>query len=326
MPFPAPEALRLLTQAHSQDRLAHAYLITGPEGSGKRQLAAALCGHLLGCSPESAFSHVDVHSVAPESKSRRLVIEQIRSLEEKLRMRSLSGGKKFGILHDADRLQPQAANAFLKTLEEPPPGTHLLLLSAHPSQLLDTILSRCVEVPLREEARPALSSFEKSLVELLERFFTQKQPTLAAGLWLAQQFQMLLANAKESIRDTFEAEAKAEEQRYKQTVDPKWLEQREELYAARTEAAYLGQRSRLLELLEAFWTDVLLQQNAQTARHLPESAEFSQTLAGSLSAAEALRRVQAITRLREHLSMSGVHEALALECGLLEAFAPQSLR
>jgi len=76
----------------------------------------------------------------------------------------------------------------------------------------------------------------------------------------------LLYNAKETVKDAMEAEAKAEEQRYKQTADPKWLSQREELYEARTEAAYLGERSRLLETLEAFWTDVLLvQKNNQPA-------------------------------------------------------------
>lgn len=324
MPFAAPEALQLLLQAHSQNRLAHAYLITGPEGGGKRQLAASLCAHLLGCSPDAAFSHVDVHCIAPESKSRRLLIEQVRELEQKIRMRSMLGGKKFAIILDADRLMPQAANAFLKTLEEPPPETHILLLTSQPSQLLETILSRCVEVPLRPITRAARTTSELALIALLDRFFSSKKTDLASGLWLAQQFHSLLGTTKEAVQDLLEAEAKAEEKQYKQTADPKWLAQREEIYAARTESAYLLERSRLLETLEAFWTDVLLVQKDQPARHLPECAVHATAVAAALSPSTALCRVQAITRLREHVGMSGVNEPLALEYGILEAFAPAS--
>jgi DNA polymerase-3 subunit delta' len=322
MSFAAPEALRLLLQAHAQDRLAHAYLITGPEGSGKRQLAAELCGRILGCPPETALSHVDVHAIAPESKSRRLLIEQVRELEQKVRMRSMSGGKKFAIIHDADRLMPQAANAFLKTLEEPPAETHILLISAHPSQLLETILSRCVEVPVRLTNVAARTASQAALIELLNRFFTTKKPELSSGLWLAQQVYALLGHTKETVQDLLEAEAKAEEKLYKQTADPKWLAQRDEIYSARTEAAYLLERSRLLEMLESFWTDVLLVQREQPARHLIECARHAATIAAALSPADALNRVQSITRLREHLGMSGVNEPLALEYGILEAFAP----
>lgn len=322
MPFAVPEALELLLQAHNQNRLAHAYLITGPDGTGKRALAASLCAHLLGCSPEAALAHPDVHSASPESKSRRLLVDQIRELEQQIRMRSLSGGKKFAILFDADRLMPQAANAFLKTLEEPPPETHILLLTSQPEQLLETILSRCVQVPLRLTSRPERSQNELALIRLLDTFFTSKKPSLASGLWLAQQFQALLATAKETVQDSMEAEAKAEEQRYKQTVDPKWLAQRDELYAARTEAAYLAARSRLLETLEAFWTDVLLVQRDQPARHLPECEAHSTELARNLSPSDSLSRVRSVTQLREHLGTTGVNEALALEFGFLEAFAP----
>ncbi len=85
----------------------------------------------------------------PESKSRRIVIEQIRELEHTLQMRAADGQKKIVIISEADRLQPQAANAFLKTLEEPPANSLLLLLSALPEALPDTIISRCnITIPL----------------------------------------------------------------------------------------------------------------------------------------------------------------------------------
>jgi DNA polymerase-3 subunit delta' len=322
MSIAAPAALARLLQAHSQNRLAHAYLITGAQGSGKRQLTLDLCAQVLGCPSGSVLSHPDVHSIAPESKSRKLLIEQLRGLEAELRMRSSLGGSKFGIIFEADRLAPQAANAFLKTLEEPPPKTHLLLLTELPEQLLETILSRCVEIPLKAPLQKDLSPAASAAAEIITAFFSTRNPDLQGGLWMAQQLQALLAETKERIHADAEAAFKAEEKQYKQTVDPKWIEQLEESHAARTEALYIGERTRLLEVLEAFWTDVLLLQNNQPARHLPNCESQAKRLSGALSSEAALQRVQAVTRMREHLGTTGVNEALALEHGVLNAFAP----
>lgn len=321
MSLAAPEALALLKQAHAHKRLAHAYLVTGPRGSGKRQLALGLCAHLLGCPPDNALSHPDVHHVAPESKSRKITVKQMRDLEQEIRMRSLRGGAKFAFVFDADRLVPEAANAFLKTLEEPPPGTHVLLLSEQPEQLLPTILSRCVEITLRAPSAPERSESELAAADLLNAFFSKRQHGLQAGLWLAQQLQGLLSATKEAISSAMESEYKAEEKQYKQIVDSKWLEQLEEAYAARTESAYLGERHRILEVFEAFWADVLLAQNERPPRHLPQCAEHAAQLAATLRPDEVLRRVEAVARMREQLAMSGVSEPLALECGILNGFA-----
>src|SRR5690349_11974558 len=105
MPFTAEEAFSLLQRAQSLDRLAHAYLLTGPEGAGKRALARRVCELLLD-EKIADFQHPDVHVIEPESKSRRILIEQIRELERNLQMRSLLGGRKVGVIVDADRLQP----------------------------------------------------------------------------------------------------------------------------------------------------------------------------------------------------------------------------
>ncbi len=322
MPLAASDALDLLIQAHHHNRLAHAFLVTGPKGSGKRQLALGLCAKLLHCTPEAALTHPDFHSVAPESKARKLVIEQIRELESALRMHAHRGGHKVAILFEADRMMPQAANAFLKTLEEPPRNTHILLLSEHPEQLLETILSRCVAVQLRSRGRIERTEAETAAAGLLNRFYETRKADLQGGLWLAQQFQQLLGGAKETIQRAAADVFKAEEKQYKQTVDPKWLEQLEDTHAARTEAAYVGERTRMLELLEAFWTDVLLLQHEQPARHLPECALHAGRLAADLHPEDAHRRVQAITAMRSQLGMSGVNEPLALEHGILNAFGP----
>src|SRR4051795_7768694 len=143
-------ALEYLRRAHDQNRLGHAYLISGPAGSGKRALAAQLTNLVNGTEEKDVFTSRarEVYVAEPESKSRRIVIEQVRGLEHALQMKAQGDRKKVAIISDADRLQAQAANAFLKTLEEPPANSLLLLLSAIPEVLPDTILSRCVPITL----------------------------------------------------------------------------------------------------------------------------------------------------------------------------------
>ena len=150
MAFTRTGAFEYLSRAYENGRLAHAYLISGPPGSGKRGLASDLSNLVTGATAADVFASQPpgVYLAEPESKSRRIVIDQVRALEHALQMRASGGRRKVAIVAEADRLQPQAANAFLKTLEEPPNDSLLLLLSSMPEVLPDTILSRCIAVPL----------------------------------------------------------------------------------------------------------------------------------------------------------------------------------
>src|SRR5438093_9106325 len=176
MAFSRTAALECLRRAHEQDRLAHAYLISGPPGSGKQRLAAELASLVNGTQPSDIFSTKarEIFIAQPESKSRRIVIEQIRDLEHALQMRAANGRQKVAIISDADRLQSQAANAFLKTLEEPPKNSLLLLLSALPEALPETILSRCIAIPLAAVNVQQTSPEEARLIDLLRQSATEK--------------------------------------------------------------------------------------------------------------------------------------------------------
>jgi len=194
MAFARTTALEFLRRAHEQNRLAHAYLITGPPGSGKEALAAELASLVNGTAIKDVFSAKarEVFIARPESKSRRIVTAQIRALEHALQMRAADGRRKVAIVPDADRLQTEAANAFLKTLEEPPKDSLLLLLSALPEALPETILSRCISIPLASDGEPQSKKEQEKLVKLLQQTSRQTTWSIQFAYRLAQEFQQLL--------------------------------------------------------------------------------------------------------------------------------------
>lgn len=321
MAFTAEQALTLLRKAQANDRLAHAYLITGPVGSGTREVAAGLTGILVGESTDP-LKHPDVHIAEPESKSRRITIDQVRELERSLQMRSLRGGRKVVILFDADRLVESAANAFLKTLEEPPRNSHILLVSNFPEMLLETILSRCIEIPLVQGARRGLGERQRRLAESLRRYFTVPRPELPQIFGLVREVQTLLSEAKQTIADETEAACKAEAKRYRDAsgVSGDWIEDREDFHKALAEARYRNERGVLVDTLESWWADVLRQQQDAAHLDLPDFSADTAALAARLVVSNVIGRAAAIGGLRENFGRN-VQEQLAVEVAFMEAFA-----
>ena len=320
MAFSRETALKYLRRAHEQNRLAHAYLFSGAPGSGKRALAAGLVGLINKIKPDDVFSTraTDVFIAEPESKSRRIVTNQIRSLEHALQMRAPPGIRKVAIISDADRLQPQAANAFLKTLEEPPENSLLLLLSALPEVLPDTVLSRCIEIPLA--APEVYSSPEQwELIELLQTIGRENEWSIQQAYRLAQGLQRLLNRIREQIKATHAEALKQEEARYRNSTDGTWLEEREDYYKALTESLYVQQRARLIETLFVWWSDILRAKNDVATRDLPALQAESATVAARLTTAEVLRRLRRLEELRDHLDRN-IQEALAIEVAFLKVF------
>src|SRR2546426_3129341 len=296
MPFSRTTALEYLRRAHQQSRLAHAYLITGPPGSGKQLLAANLASLVNGTPAKDVFTAKaqEIFVARPESKSRRIVIAQIRELEHALQMRASNGRRKVAIIPDADRLQTEAANAFLKTLEEPPKDSLLLLLSALPEALPETILSRCIAIPLALNGQLQSNDEEEKLAKLLQEASRQKSWTIQFAYRLAQEFQRLLRAVREEVKRETEEALKRETTRYKDATDGVWLEEREEYYKALTESLYLQRRAALVETLFAWWTDILRASNGVTQRDMPALKEETSALAHRFSAAEILKRIRSL--------------------------------
>jgi len=152
-------AVALLARYLESGKVPPGLLFFGEEGIGKEKaadaFAAALlcrargpggaCGACPDCRLLAAGSHPNLLRVVPEN--RNILIDDIRRLQEELALKAFSDRPRVALVVPADRMTVQAANALLKTLEEPPPATHLVLVSHRLSQLPPTIVSRCQKVP-----------------------------------------------------------------------------------------------------------------------------------------------------------------------------------
>ena len=359
MSFTVERAFDLLTSAHANERLAHAYLITGEEGSGKRELAVRLIqlvnaagvagsgdddgtmGFDLDIEP-SAVAPVsaeelpaldslrgpNISVIEPESKSRRITVDAMRVAERALHLAAPSGVTKFAVVIDADRMGVAAENAFLKTLEEPPRASKLLLLTARPEQLLDTILSRCIRIQLHanperakaRDATPAPETPERLLLDALAAHTTGGKRGVSAALGLMAVFSAALKAEKETIAKLNDAALKEENQHYKNATEGDWLKRRDDHYKALTEAEYQRVRSRYVEHLVAWFGDALRQQNGGKHLDLPAYAAATAALAANLDSNALMKKASAVDALRGNLN-TNVHEALALENGFIHAFA-----
>ncbi len=193
-------AVRLLRSALLRGQPHHAYLLAGPEGVGKELLARLFaqaanceaedeqrpCGRCDHCKGIARGAFPDVMQVMPQSQliargliakgdleaapSREIRVDEVRALARRLSFTALRGRRKVAIVAPADALNERAQNVLLKTLEEPPPATTFLLLSAQPDSLLPTIRSRC--------ARVQLQPLPEAL--LLDRLLAQKIPEAEA--------------------------------------------------------------------------------------------------------------------------------------------------
>jgi DNA polymerase-3 subunit delta' len=209
----APWQQRIYTQAAAaieSGRLGHALLFRGPERLGKGAVARALarrllcesrtpggdaCGRCRGCQLFAAGSHPDYHEVSfiPVKDGSRLrtelIVDQMRELSGQLALTPQYGGAQVAIIDPADALNSAAANALLKTLEEPQPGRYLWLVAAEPARLPATIRSRCqnleFRLPPQTEALAWLRAQghdERTAAEALEA--ARGHPGLAAA-WLS---------------------------------------------------------------------------------------------------------------------------------------------
>ena len=145
--------IKTLRDAFAKDRLPHSILFYGENNQIFDRISRSLFQDVLN-TPLNPASHPDFFSLYPDGKMQIIKIEKIRSLIKKVQHSANQGGKKIVVIHDADRMNVESANAFLKTLEEPPADTVIFLFTARLYSLLETIRSRCLKFKISTDSKP----------------------------------------------------------------------------------------------------------------------------------------------------------------------------
>ncbi|MFD2190143.1 DNA polymerase III subunit delta' [Pistricoccus aurantiacus] len=219
IPLPWQQGIwQRLMELQEQGRFPHALLLSGPAGVGAVQLAEALvarllcqmpgefaCGHCHGCAMLASGYHPNLMRVRPLEKSRQIRIDVIREVNDFVNQTAQQGGYRIITLEPAEAMNQAAANALLKSLEEPGGRTLFLLMADIPSQVLPTIRSRCQQwtLPL-PEPEACLGWLEKQLGDKKEAEFWLQvaggEPLLAQALASPQARSL-----RQDMRELFDA-------------------------------------------------------------------------------------------------------------------------
>ena len=312
-------AVQGLRQALARDEVPHALLITGPESVGKhtlaQQLVAAMlcqaandkpCGTCLACRKVRSGNHPDFVVVEPEGSALHLKIDQIRQVERFLVLTPREGPRKIVLISDFERATPGAANALLKTLEEPPSHAHLILLATDADVLPPTIVSRSQQIVLRP--LPSRLVAEALVSEwLVDPGLAERLARISGGRmgWAVRAATQ--AEAYEQMQSTLELLI---------AILGQDLPTRFE-----TAKALASESDALPETLEywlTFWRDVLLlhSQNDAALMHI----EHRRTLEAVASATDVEQTVQVLSALEHAQSalLSNANKQLSVESLLLD--------
>ncbi|MGD0615852.1 MAG: hypothetical protein ABSA69_10480 [Verrucomicrobiota bacterium] len=343
--FPEHEqAVQLLQRSLERERLAHAYLFAGHEleelEAVARTLAKTLgcrqpvpgrngvpidcCDRCVNCLKIEGGNHGDIHRVRPESKSRVITVDQMRDLLREVHLKPAEAEYKTAILVAADRLNAQAANAFLKTLEEPPPKSVFILLTTEPQRLLETILSRCLRLNFAGEGPRALTPSETAWLGKFSDMAAAEAKSLLNRYRLLDVLLQELNGMKSATEETLTARSPL--QRH-EDAEKELMEKWEVELAAAIEAEYRRRRADVLALLQRWLRDVWLhtlgaQPGGGGAAGMAELLSFP-ILGGAGQVGRRISTAEAVENLRvledtQRLLHSNVQEALALEVGLLK--------
>ena len=189
-------------------------LVYGPVGVGRRHFALSVAARLLGSDWRPAVTlepdqlpgvpHPDYFGVGLDDESRVIKVEQLRAFMQTLQLTSHHGGRKIGLIFPAEAMTPNAANSLLKTLEEPPAATTLLLVVESPARLPATILSRCerirLAVPRRETGLAWLSAGHPDQAACANALAFSSGAPLAARTLLTDDYSKLFAALTDDLQ------------------------------------------------------------------------------------------------------------------------------
>jgi len=328
------QGVQLLQRSLARGRLGHAYLFTGDQLEELETIARTLaqtlnclhpvrthgvatdaCDACANCRKIAQDLHPDVHWARPESKLRVITVEQMRDLMQQIQLKPSEAGYKISILSAADRLNTQAANAFLKTLEEPPPKSVLILLSTEPQRLLPTILSRCLRLNFFGDGLPALPPDQADWLARFSALAAGESKSLMSRYRLLDTVLQRLGEIRARVDESLSARSPLEQHEdAEKNLRDRW---ETELTAA-IEAEYRRPRADLLMLIQWWLRDAWIHTLA-VGRDLLKFPEIAgaEAVAKRITARQALENIKTVEQT-QRLLHTNVQEALALEVGLLK--------
>jgi len=279
-----------------QNRTPHAFLFYGMEGIGKRTTAIAFakalncrandrdaCDVCDACRKADHKNHLDI--ITLEAEVQYIKIQTIRDLQERMKFKPWEGKKRVCIIDEADRMNDAAANALLKTLEEPPSANILILVTARPSQLPATILSRCRQVRFNPPAEETVASFLQMRLSID-----------------AQKARLLAASSGGSIARALEMQSGSYLSARNELMDILTAGQMQDPLKRLSRLSSLGQdRDEALErlsILRTCYRDAMIYKETGEAGNLinQDRIEIVMSLAGRLSANDISSNIKNIDR------------------------------
>lgn len=371
-----PTATRALTAAFARKRLPHALIFAGNGDEGEDALAlrvaqSLLCPHLRGpfdpcgtcnvCTSLQNETHPDLHTIRPKGLLHAIRTDDVLAMIQALQTTTLAGEAKIAIIYDAETVRKESANRLLKTVEEPPPSTYFIFLTARIERLLPTIRSRChilrmSPLPLdivaahtheqsgvsNDDARTAaqlargrtelamhiasdLSDYIERVQSLCNVFIARDKPTCAADT--ARDIAAMIKNSRATFEDECarKISAKNKELADAETATRRAIvkEYEDELKAAQS-AFERGQKADVFDILMTLWRDVWVYHHTQDDSRLVFSCVKNaiHTLATLYTPDEVQKNIYALSLVRGPTVFLNARFDVVLTGVFLEATQP----
>ena len=269
-----PNIVNALYNATKSNRLAHAYLLHGDDDVVKHKFSLALsqlatcdyrengkaCGKCTSCRQIAEDNYAELYHLTPVGKTRQIRVgdavnpepNTVRWFEDLFYLTNIAGSKKIGIITDAERMNKQAQNAFLKTLEEPPADSLFILTTSNSSMLLPTTISRCQQLMiLSNKCRYNFEGAADLFKSLHQLYFSGSKSIIAAED--TSQTIIAIANslkqqADSAINQALEAELEKYDDSQRKSITERFENQKH--------AAYLNMRISFLDAIHTFFAQL----------------------------------------------------------------------
>lgn len=308
-----------IKRALDSGTLPHAYLFSGMGGIGKRLIALKLaealqcsstdskpCGRCAGCKKIKEGNHPDLIELQADGKF--IKIDQIRGLQKRLGLRPFEGKATVCIIDGAEKMNLSAANALLKTLEEPPQGTYLILLTENMRQVISTVISRCRRLSFNPLSADVISS-----MLIKDKGIAEKDAKAAAGISEGSMGKAI------ELLECFDAEER--EQMFKLVIDFKNVDDVFSISEKLTKKEGAIKLIDFIDMLKFFLRDLMVFKSGIKKDKLLNitSDEILKQGAGSFSLAALIELFETVAKTETAIMMN-VNKRLAVENMLLKFY------